>query len=102
MKRVMFPLTVVTCVLLLPSGAVLGANPHSPSNPSGPATGKPTQTCGVTTANTAPGNSVAVATSPGSAFNPNGVADAKYAGTQSNGNSINQAAQYDVACFQAP
>ena len=102
MKRVMFSLAIASCVLLPSSGAVFGADPHSPSNPTGPATGKPSQTCGVTTANTTPGNAVAVATAPGSAFNPNGVADAKYAGTQQNGQSINQAAQYDVACFQAP
>ncbi len=102
MKHVTASVTLCAILLLPSAGAAIAANPHSPQNPLGPASGRPTQTCGVTTTNTSPGNSVAAATAPGSAFNPGGVADGKYAGTQSQNSGNGQAAQYDVACFQAP
>ena len=100
MKHVIASVTVGTILLLPPIGVTLADNPHP--TPLGATTGKPNQTCGMTTPNTAPGNSVGVATSPGSAFNPGGVADGKYAGTQPQNSNNGQAAQYDVACFQAP
>ena len=65
----------------------------------GPAkTGQPSQSCQAAANYPAdtPGNSF---NAPGSAFDPNGVADGKYAGTQAQ-NSKNTASvsQYDVAC----
>ena len=42
-------------------------------------TGQPNQSCGSATAPNTPGNAVS---SPGSAFNPNGVAPGVYAGQQ--------------------
>jgi len=101
MKRVMASLTITACLLLPSAGVVLGADPHSPSNPTGPAKGQPTQSCGSKTAPATPGNA---ASSPGSAFNPGGVAPSVYAGvpgtpSAANGSS-NAVAQYDVACFQ--
>src|SRR5260370_37906786 len=75
-------------------GTAFAGNPHV-----GGTTGQPSQACQVTMAT--PGNS---ATSPGSAINPNGTAQAVYAnptsqGAMSSGNS-HVVAQYDVACFQ--
>ncbi len=61
-------------------------------------TGQPSQSCQAASNYPAdtPGNSF---NAPGSAFNPNGVADAKYAGTQpQNSKNTASVAQYDVAC----
>jgi hypothetical protein len=61
-------------------------------------TGQPMQSCQAAADYPAdtPGHSY---TAPGSAFNPNGVADAKYAGTQpQNSKNPTSVAQYDVAC----
>jgi hypothetical protein len=104
MKRVMASLTITACLLLPSAGVVLGADPHSPSNPTGPAKGQPSQTCGVTTGPAVPGNT---ASSPGSAFNSGGVAPSVYAGAPGTPSAANAAsstavAQYDVACFQLP
>ncbi len=61
-------------------------------------TGQPNQSCGSSTAQMTPGNAV---NSPGSAFNPNGVAPGVYAGQQpQNSGNTNSVSQYDVACFQ--
>jgi hypothetical protein len=100
MKQVIASATIGAILLLPLAGAAFAANPHS-APPAGSG-GRPSQTCGVTTPNTAPGNSAAAAMAPGSAFNPGGVADGKYAGTQPQNSGNGQAAQYDVACFQAP
>ena len=96
-------------IVILASAQAIGATSNnnsplvSPANAQGPnvQTGQPSQTCGVTTPVTSP--SAAAGTSPGSAFNPAGVADGKYAGTQSV-NTINAAtvSQYDVACSKQP
>jgi len=96
-------------ILILASAQAIGATSNnssplvSPSNAQGPnvQTGQPSQTCGVTTPVTSP--SAASGTAPGSAFNPGGVADGKYAGTQGV-NTVNSAtvAQYDVACSKQP
>lgn len=60
--------------------------------------GQPSQSCQAAANYPAdtPGNSF---NAPGSAFNPNGVADSKYAGTQpQNSKNPKSVAQYDVAC----
>lgn len=81
-------LVLAALALLLPAGAVFADNP--------PGTGQPSQSCQVSLVT--PGNA---ANAPGSAFNPNGVAGAVYAGTQpQNSNNPNSVSQYDVACFQ--
>ena len=76
-------------LLALPSGSALAA-----TNPAG--TGQPGASCediGVR-----PGQSMSA---PGSAFNPDGVAGAVYAGNQAvNSNNPKSVSQYDVACFQ--
>jgi hypothetical protein len=90
-------LGLATCLVLASAAEALAADPHSPSNPTGPATGRPTQSCQVTT--TTPGNAV---NAPGSAFNPTGQAGSVYAGQQPQNSAKGQAAQYDVACFQQP
>jgi hypothetical protein len=61
-------------------------------------TGQPNQSCqaGANYPANTPGNSY---NAPGSAFDPNGVADSKYAGTQpQNSKNPNSVSQYDVAC----
>ena len=60
-------------------------------------TGQPNASC-ETTPNQ-PGNSISA---PGSAFNPDGVAGTKYAGTQpQNSKNPNSVSQYDVACARS-
>ena len=61
--------------------------------------GQPNQTIGTPqTGSVTPGNTI---NSPGSAFNPNGNADTRYAGTQpQNSKNPKSVAQYDVAGFQ--
>ena len=61
------------------------------------ATGQPGAECGSATAPNTPGNS---ATAPGSAFNEDGVAGSKYAGTQpQNSRNTASVSQYDAACL---
>ena len=80
MKRTLITVTMA-------AGLVLGASPAL-------ATGQPNQSC-QEQPNT-PGQS---ASAPGSAFNPDGTAGTKYAGTQpQNSNNPNSVSQYDVAC----
>lgn len=63
-------------------------------------TGQPMQTCGSATAPNTPGHA---ASAPGSAFNPNGNAGTRYAGTQpQNSKNPTSVAQYDVACSHQP
>ncbi|WP_185734815.1 adenylate cyclase [Micromonospora globispora] len=71
-------------------GAAFAANP--------PGTGQPFQECGEEGAKMTPGNS---ASTPGSPFNPDGVAGTVYAGEQpQNSRNPHSVSQYDVACFQ--
>ncbi len=73
----------------------------TPATRNGPAmTGQPKQSCGSASAPNTPGNA---ASAPGSAFNPNGNAGTRYAGTQPQ-NSRNTASisQYDAACSHQP
>jgi len=87
MKHLTSSLALAVC-LLLPSAGVVYA------------TGQPNQQCGSSTAPNTPGNS---ASGPGSAFNPDGTAGSKYAGTQpQNSNNPNSVSQYDVACSNQP
>ncbi|MEU6662534.1 hypothetical protein [Streptomyces sp. NPDC046821] len=59
---------------------------------------QPNQSCQNPATSMTPGNSMGAR---GSAFNPNGVAGTKYAGTQpQNSNNPKSVAQYDVACAQ--
>jgi hypothetical protein len=89
MKKLM---VLAATVFALGAAPALGAG-----NPSG--TGQPSQTCGSSTAPSAPGNA---ASAPGSAFNENGgIAGSMYAGSQpQNSNNPKSVSQYDVACFQ--
>ena len=44
MKRsIILPALVTAFVALSPAGVALADNPHSPANPTGPATGQPSQ-----------------------------------------------------------
>src|SRR5689334_1172282 len=61
-------------------------------------TGQPMQSCETT--GSPPGGS---ASAPGSAFNPDGTAGTKYAGTQAqNQRNTASVSQYDVACSKQP
>ncbi|BCH04694.1 hypothetical protein MesoLj131b_66930 [Mesorhizobium sp. 131-2-5] len=77
------------------AGTVLAGNVHTVTG----APGQPSQTIGTAdTGNATPGHA---SSAPGSAFNPGGVADGKYAGTQpQNSNNPKSVSQYDVAGFQ--
>jgi len=81
----------VILVLLLLAIPLVGALAASTGN-----TGQPSQSCEDQPMR--PGNAISA---PGSAFNPDGLAGTKYAGTQPQ-NTINSQtnSQYDVACFQ--
>ena len=85
MKHLTSSLALAVC-LLLPSAGVVYA------------TGQPNQSC--ESSPSTPGNS---AGGSGSAFNPDGTAGTKYAGTQpQNSNNPNSVSQYDVACSNQP
>lgn len=61
-------------------------------------TGQPSQSC--ETSGSTPGSS---ASAPGSAFNPDGTAGSRYAGTQpQNSRNTASVSQYDVACTNQP
>ena len=118
MKHVVTPIVLGASLLMAPSLALAsaasmlsdaqldavtaGTNVHLFTG----TTGQPSQTIGVTVPDVRPGNA---ANSPGSAFNPNGIADTVYAGSNLGnpaGNvphsSLNpkSVSQYDVAGFQ--
>ena len=98
MKHLIKPATLCIAVLLTATSASLAANPHKPPPLGTGTTGQPNQSCGSTTAPSAPGNSVFA---PGSAFNPDGTAGGVYAGQQpQNSNNPKSVSQYDVACAQ--
>ena len=96
MKRsIILPCLVTAFVALSPAGVALADNPHSPANPTGPATGQPSQSLGSPNALQHP---------PG--FDTGGFANAEthYAGSDgtpslANG-SPHAVSQYDVAGFQ--
>ena len=82
-------------MLLTSTGFALAANVHDVTQTKG----QPNQTIGTAqTGSVTPGNA---STAPGSAFNPDGTAGTKYAGTQpQNSNNPKSVSQYDVAGFQ--
>lgn len=87
--RNLFVLSVLALLLLVPATTALAA-----PNPSG--TGQPSADCA--DFSSTPGHS---ASSPGSAFNPNGVAGSVYAGEQpQNSGNSHSVSQYDIACLQ--
>ena len=89
-RSIILPGLVTAFVALSPVGVALADNPHSPSNPTGPATGQPSQT--ENPATSPPGHS-----SPGFT----GVAEQHYAGEQpQNSKNPKSVSQYDVAGFQ--
>jgi hypothetical protein len=95
MKRtIILPALVTAFVALSPSGIALADDPHSPANPTGPATGQPSQTESDNPALKPPGHSsdgflnVATQHYAGAPLNPN------------NGNTTKAVSQYDVAGFQ--
>jgi hypothetical protein len=56
MKRtIILPAVITAFVALSPAGVALADNPHSPANPTGPATGQPSQS--EDPANSPPGHS---------------------------------------------
>lgn len=111
MKHVLTSL-LLGASLLIPPGLALAAGPSTLSDAQldtviagtdvhliTGATGQPNQTIGsAQTGSVTPGHA---STATGSAFNPNGMAGTRYAGTQPQ-NSINpkSVSQYDVAGFQ--
>jgi len=95
MKKLFLAVVVVGGFTLGLAGPAFANNPHSPANPTGPATGQPSQTCQTLTtppSNTGPQYPGNTSASPGSPFNE---ALPGNGGTHYSGNS-----QYDVACFQ--
>ncbi|MET3595139.1 hypothetical protein ABID26_004551 [Mesorhizobium shonense] len=93
MKHLLTP--IVAALFIASTGAAFAGNVHTVTG----TTGQPNQTIGTAeTGGATPGNA---STAPGSAFNPDGVADGKYAGTQpQNSNNPKSVSQYDVAGFQ--
>jgi hypothetical protein len=86
MKRsIILPALVTAFVALSPAGVALADNPHSPANPTGPATGQPNQ------------QAVPATSPPG--FSSPGFANAEthYAAGTHNPKAVSQ---YDVAGFQ--
>lgn len=95
MKHLIAALSLTVPLLLIPGGAVLAANPHSPGT-----TGQPNASCEAAGATT-PGKS---ASSPGSAFADGGVAGQHYAGEDNthslNSNNPKAVSQYDCGCVR--
>ena len=99
MHRLFAVIAAGGALALSSSTIALAANPHSPANPTGPATGQPNQSCQSFSATTRPGNSYL---SPGAPFNEGAGVNSVNGGT--GGNAYTNAgapSQYDVACFQA-
>jgi hypothetical protein len=83
-----------------PATATPGTHPTTTtaSTVRGPSrTGQPMAECGSATAPNTPGHA---SSAPGSAFNEDGVAGSKYAGTQpQNSRNTASVSQYDAACL---
>lgn len=89
-KRIFLAVVMMVVLSMAITGAAFAASTGNQ--------GQPNQSCGSPTAPMTPGMS---ASSPGSAFNPDGVAPGVYAGQQpQNSGNPNAVSQYDVACFQ--
>ncbi len=95
MKHFLMPMMFGVSLLMTSTGLALAANVHDVTGTKG----QPNQTIGTAqTGSVTPGQA---STAPGSAFNPDGVAGTKYAGTQpQNSNNPKSVSQYDVAGFQ--
>jgi hypothetical protein len=95
MKHLVAPMMLSVSLLVTSTGVALAANVHAVTG----AKGQPNQTIGTAqTGSVTPGNA---SNAPGLAFNPNGNADTRYAGTQpQNSKNPKSVAQYDVAGFQ--
>lgn len=90
--KILRSVAAVTLAMATMAPAIADPTPNAP--------GQPNQSCGSNTAPITPGNAV---NSPGSAFNPDGVAPSMYAGQQpQNSGNPKAVSQYDVACFQQP
>lgn len=93
MKRsIILPALITAFVALSPVGVALADNPHSPANPTGPATGQPSQSETVAP----PGHSSVGFTTHADAVYAN---PGSQGGTSSGGNP-HVVSQYDVAGFQ--
>ena len=99
MKHLITPMVLSVPLLIASTGLALAVNVHNPAVGGTGVQGPPDQTIGsAQTGSVTPGNTI---NSPGSAFNPNGNADTRYAGTQpQNSKNPKSVAQYDVAGFQ--
>lgn len=95
MKHLVMPMLLGISLLITSTGLALALDVHRVTGTQG----QPNQTIGTAqTGSVTPGNAV---NSPGSAFNPNGNADTRYAGAQpQNSKNPKSVAQYDVAGFQ--
>ena len=95
MKNLIMPMMLGVSLLIASTGLALALDVHKVTGMQG----QPNQTIGtVQTGSVTPGNAV---NSPGSAFNPNGNADTRYAGAQpQNSKNPKSVSQYDVAGFQ--
>ena len=95
MKHLVMPRMLAVSLVVTSTGSALAGNVHAVTGMKG----QPNQTIGTAqTGNVTPGHA---STAPGSAFNPNGNADTRYAGTQpQNSKNPKSVSQYDVAGFQ--
>jgi hypothetical protein len=95
MKHLVMPMMLAVSLVVTSTGSALAGNVHAVTGMKG----QPNQTIGTAqTGNVTPGHA---STAPGSAFNPNSIADARYAGTQlQNSKNPKSVSQYDVAGFQ--
>jgi hypothetical protein len=95
MKQIVMPMVLSVSLVITSAGFALAANVHAVTGMKG----QPNQTIGTAqTGSVTPGHA---STAPGSAFNPNSIADARYAGTQpQNSKNPTSVSQYDVAGFQ--
>jgi hypothetical protein len=91
-RTIIVPALITAFVALSPACVALADNPHSPANPTGPATGQPSQTEDPTTS--PPGHS-----SGGFANTETHYANPDSTGGVHSGNS-HVVSQYDVAGFQ--
>jgi hypothetical protein len=95
MKHPFMSMTLGVSMLMISTGLALAANVHEVTGTKG----QPNQTIGTAqTGSVTPGRA---STAPGSAFNPDGKADSRYAGTQpQNSKNPKSVSQYDAAGFQ--
>jgi hypothetical protein len=76
MKHLVMPMMLAVSLVVTSTGSALAGNVHAVTGMKG----QPNQTIGTAqTGSVTPGHA---STAPGSAFNPNSIADARYAGTQ--------------------